>query len=95
VQGGVGEDPRVDASGNLPDGRAFDGPTEFKRHLAQDEEGLAKAFLEHLATYALRRVITVDDRAALETIVEANKADGFRLRDLVAGLVTSPLFSRR
>ena len=60
VQGGVGDDPPVDASGKLPDGRTFANPAEFKKLLAGDER-LAGAFLEQLATYALRRVMTVDD----------------------------------
>ncbi|NIP93525.1 MAG: DUF1588 domain-containing protein, partial [Akkermansiaceae bacterium] len=62
VRGGTGEDPPVDASGVLPEGGSFAGPAEFKKLLAADDR-LAEAFLEHLATYALRRVMTVDDLA--------------------------------
>jgi hypothetical protein len=94
VLGGVGDDPVVDASGVLPDGRRFSDSNEFKELFAQDER-LVEAFLEHLATYALRRVMTVDDREALGTIAEAPEADGHRVRDLVRQLVTSELFTRR
>ena len=95
VEGGRGEHPRVDASGVLLDGRKFSGPGEFKKLLAADEERLAKAFLEQLATYALRRVPTVDDDASLRLIVESASRDGYGLQSLIRGLVTSELFRQR
>ena len=95
VEGGVGEDPPVDASGVLPGGEAFAGPSEFKKLLAEDDGRLAEAFLEQLATYALRRVMTVDDAQQLRSIVATAKADGYRLQSLVRGLVLSELFQKR
>lgn len=52
---GKGASPPVDASGELPDGRKFSGPDEFKRFLAADPERFAMAVVEKLATFALRR----------------------------------------
>jgi len=95
IEGGTGDDPPVDASGTLPDGRSFSGPAEFKRLLADPPDAFARAFVEQLATYALRRVMTVDDRAALDQIVAQSKADGYRLQTLVRTVATSDLFSRR
>ena len=95
IEGGTGEDPPVDASGILPDGRAFAGPTEFKKLIAADASRLAEAFVEQLATYALRRVMTVDDESQLHAIVASAKADDYRLRTLIRGLVTSELFRKR
>jgi len=95
VEGGAGEDPLVDASGTLPDGRSFAGPAEFKRLLAESPDTFARAFVEQLATYALRRVMTVDDAAALDAIVARSKADGYRLQSLVRSLALSDLFKRR
>ena len=95
VEGGVGDDPPVDASGVLPGGKAFAGPSEFKKLLAEDDARLAEAFLEQLATYALRRVMTVDDTEQLRSIVAKAKADGYRLQSLVRGLVLSELFQKR
>ena len=37
------------------------GPSDFKTLLAEDDDRLAEAVLEKLATYALMRVMTVDD----------------------------------
>ncbi len=36
------------------DGREFKDPVEFKRLLLEDRDQVARAFLEHLCTYALR-----------------------------------------
>jgi hypothetical protein len=95
VTAGKGDDPPVDASGTLADGRAFTGPEEFKRLLVADEDRFARAFVEQLATFALRRAMTVDDAASLDAIAAAAKADGYRLKSLVEKLVTSDLFLKR
>jgi len=95
VQGGSGEDPLVDAGGKLPNGQAFNGPDEFKRLLAQDLDRFAEAFVEQLATYALRRVMTVDDARAIKTIAAGSKQDGYRLRTVVENFVMSDLFRKR
>ena len=94
VQGGVGDDPPVDASGKLPDGRVFKTLTEFKELLAEDER-LAKAFLEQLTTYALRRVMTVDDMEAIQAIATEAKADRLGLKSMIRKLVLSDLFQKR
>ena len=95
VDGGRGANPAVDASGTLPDGRKFSGPQEFKQLLAAEEERLANAFVKQLATYALRRVTTVDDEAQLRAIVNAASEDGYGVQSLLRELVTSELFRRR
>jgi hypothetical protein len=94
VQGGVGENPPVNASGVLPDGRTFANPAEFKKLLAEDNR-LAEAFLEQLATYALRRVMTIDDLDQLRSMVESIKADEHRLQSLIRRFVLSDLFKKR
>lgn len=95
VQGGRGDDPPVNARGALPDGRAFDGPDAFKKLLADDLDRFAEAFVEQLATYALRRVMTLDDAPHIRAVAAAGKKDGYKLRALVEHLVTSDLFRRR
>ena len=95
VETGIGEHPPVDASGRLPDGRTFTGPTEFKKLLAEDQSRLAEAFLEQLATYALRRVMTVDDMEQLRSISESSESNEFGVQTLVRELVMSDLFQKR
>ena len=95
VEGGIGDNPPIDASGTLPDGKFFAGPAEFKKLLAQNDDRLAQAFVEQLATYGFRRVMTVDDAQQLHAIVASAKPDDYRLRTLIRGLVMSELFRKR
>lgn len=95
VAGGQGDDPRVKASGSFPDGRTYTDPEEFKQLLADDLDRFAEAFVEQLATFALRRVMTIDDREQIQAIATASKPAGYRLRALVENLVMSDLFQSR
>ena len=95
VAGGKGDDPLVNASGKLPDGRAYRNSDEFKLLLAQDTDRFAEAFVEQLATYALRRVMTIDDAASLKAIAQASKSDGDKLRSVIEHFVMSDLFQKR
>jgi mono/diheme cytochrome c family protein len=95
VAAGTGEDPLVDASGLMPDGRPFADAVHFKRLLMDDRDKIARAFIEHLCTYALRRVLTVDDRADVEAIaVEARKSE-YGVKDIVRAVATSELMKKR
>ena len=95
VEGGIGDNPPVDASGSFPDGKTFAGPAEFKTLLAENQDRLARAFVEQLATYALRRVMTVDDVHQLHAIAASAKPDDYRIVDLVRALAKSELFRKR
>lgn len=95
VTGGQGANPPVNASGKLPDGRAFHSPDEFKQLLAQDADRFAEAFVEQLATFALRRVMTIDDAAQIKAITRSSKTTEHRLRTLIEEFVVSELFQTR
>jgi hypothetical protein len=95
VVGGKGEDPPVNASGKLPDGRAYRDTAEFKQLLASDLDRFAEAFVEQLATYALRRVMTIDDASQIKAIARASKQDDFRIREVIEHFVMSDLFQKR
>ena len=60
-----------------------------------DTDRFAEAFVEQLATYALRRVMTVDDKAAIKAIAAQSKPDEYRLRSILENLVLSDLFQKR
>lgn len=92
---GTGKNPPVNASGKLPDGRTFNGPEEFKALLVKDQDRFAESFIEHLATYALRRVMTVDDAEHIQAIAKASKEDDYRLRTVIENFVLSDLFRKR
>jgi hypothetical protein len=92
---GKGRNPAVSAAGKLPDGRKFGGPEEFKALLVADQARFAEAFTEQLATYALRRVMTIDDAEQIRAIAEAGKQDDYRLRTMIEHFVLSNLFRKR
>jgi hypothetical protein len=95
VPTGVGEDPLVDASGVMPDGRPFAGSDQFKQLLLEDRDKIAQAFIEHLCTYALRRVLTVDDRDGVQAIVDEAKGHQYGVRDIVRAVALSELIRKR
>ncbi|EMI56237.1 DUF1592 domain-containing protein [Rhodopirellula sallentina] len=95
VQHGIGENPPVDASGELPDGRPFQGPEDFKALMLDDAQPFANAFVEKLATYALRRPMTIDDRDAITAIARRSEPGGYQLQDIIRHFVESDLFLKR
>jgi hypothetical protein len=95
VAAGVGEDPLVNPAGLMPDGRAFKDANDFKRLLLEDRDTVAGAFIEHLCTYGLRRVLTFDDEDDLKAIEEEAKKGGFRIKDIVRAVAISDLMRKR
>ncbi|WP_197454439.1 DUF1592 domain-containing protein [Stieleria varia] len=95
VPTGVGDDPLVDASGVMPDGRPFSDSVHFKRLLLEDRDKFARAFIEHLCTYALRRVLSVDDRDGVQAIVDEAKRHQYRVKDIVRAVALSELIRKR
>lgn len=95
VPTGVGDDPPVDASGVMPDGRPFSDSIHFKQLLLEDRDRVARAFIEHLCTYALRRVLTVDDRESVQAIADEAKKNQYGVRDIVRAVALSTLIRKR
>jgi mono/diheme cytochrome c family protein len=84
--------PPVDASGELRDGRTFNGPGELAARLAADDARLARAFVAHLTRYATGAEVSYADRAEIRRIVEQTRGECYRLRALIHGLARSRLF---
>ena len=95
VPTGVGEDPLVDASGVMPDGRPFTHSVQFKQLLLEDRDKIARAFIEQLCTYSLRRVLTVDDSDSIKLIEEVAKKNDYRVKDIVRAVASSELMRKR
>ncbi len=68
---------------------------EFKTLLIEDRSHIARAFIEHLCTYALRRVLTVDDQADLKQIEADAKNSEYRIRDIIRAVAMSDLIRKR
>jgi hypothetical protein len=95
VPAGVGSDPIIDSSGLMPDGRAFKDATEFKQRLLEDRDKLARAFIDHLCTYALRRALAFDDQDDLNAIQAEAKKSNYRIKDIVRAVAMSELLRKR
>jgi mono/diheme cytochrome c family protein len=95
VPAGVGEDPLVNPAGVLPDGRAFKDASEFKQRLLEDRDKFARAFIEHLCTYGLRRALAFDDQEDLKAIQAEAKKGGYRMKDIVRAVAQSELMRKR
>jgi predicted RNA binding protein with dsRBD fold (UPF0201 family) len=78
----------------MPDGRAFKDSTEFKQRLLEDRDKVARAFIEHLCTYALRRVLTFDDQDDLNAIQAEAKKSQYRIKDIVRAVALSDLMRK-
>jgi hypothetical protein len=92
---GTGEDPLINPAGELADGRTFKDSTEFKRLLLEDRDAVASAFIEHLCTYGLRRVLTIDDHDDLKAIQAEAKKSQYRIKDIVRAVALSELMRKR
>ena len=95
VSDGNGDNPQVDASGQLSDGRRFADPAEFKKLLVDDIDKFNVAFIEKLATFALRRTLDYDDRKSLLAIAERSRDSDYRLPEIIEAVVLSDLFRKR
>ena len=86
-------DPVIDATGRLPDGRSFNGPQELKALLLKEEDRFLGCLVEKLFTYALGRGVGFSDRKALAELQPALKSDG--LRGLIKAIVRSRPFQTK
>jgi hypothetical protein len=82
----------IDSAGRLPDGRVFADIRALKALLAGEERQLARNLLQQFTTYATGSPVRFADRPEIEAILDATAAHGYRVGDLLRGLVTSRLF---
>ena len=66
----------------------------LKKLLAGDDR-LAEAFLQQLATYALKQLMSIDDLDQLRSMAESPKAGEHRLRSLIRRFILFDLFKKR
>ncbi|EKK03879.1 protein containing planctomycete cytochrome C domain protein [Rhodopirellula baltica SH28] len=87
-------DPSVaDANGELPGGRSFRGAMELSEMLASTEtRRFADTTVRRLLSFAIGRELRPADRCFVEAILDDAEDEGFRLRDLVEGVINSPPF---
>lgn len=83
----------VNARGELPGGRTFDGTSELSELLSQTEQAaFARTVTHRLMTFALGRELTPTDRCVVDEIVAKTAEKDYRLSDLVLQVVQSRPF---
>lgn len=87
--------PAVDASGEMPDGRKFDGMADFKKLLLEEEDQILKTLTENLVIYGTGAGINFADRREIADIVAKVKQQGGGLRTLIQEIAQSPLFQSK
>lgn len=85
-------DAPIDASTVLPNGKAINGVVELREDLASRPEQFALALTERLMMYALNRELEYFDMPQVRAVVHNAEAGGYRLSDLVTGIVNSDAF---
>jgi len=68
---------------------------EFKQRLLEDRDKLARAFIDHLCTYAFCRPVAFDDQDDLQAIATEAKKSGYRVKDIVRAVAMSELLRKR
>jgi hypothetical protein len=89
----------VDSSGAMPDGTPFSGTRELAALVGADP-GFARCMTHKLYTYALGRAPDMTTKAhmdpyILQTLIQGFTGNGFKVSDLIAGIVTSDTFLKR
>jgi hypothetical protein len=85
----------VDASGVLPDGRAFQTPAQLKALLVQDRGAFVGRLVENLLTYSLGRGLERYDRPAQAAIMAKLPSQDHKFAELVLDVVNSLPFQMR
>jgi hypothetical protein len=85
----------VDASGVMPDGRAFSGAVELTQILSEKRADFARAITEKMLTYALGRGLETYDAPQVKLIADRLAKDEYRFSSLVLGIVNSIPFRQR
>jgi cytochrome c5 len=85
----------LDPSGVLPNGTAFQGPTELRKILVSEPENFAHVVTDRLLTYALGRGLDYYDAPAVRRIVRDAAANDYRWSSIIMGIVSSTPFQMR
>ncbi len=84
----------IDASGKLPDGRAFNGVKQLAG-LLKDSPQLTQCISQNVLTYALGRELLAAETCALEQLAEKLETGGGHLSELMVLVAQSRAFTLR
>ncbi|MEO1529960.1 MAG: DUF1592 domain-containing protein, partial [Planctomycetota bacterium] len=85
--------PSPDSTSTLPDGTSVANSLRLRDYLAEEKlQRVAFSTMKHLTTFAIGRSLTYQEDQALQKQVTRLSSDGYRLRDMVHGIVRSDAF---
>jgi hypothetical protein len=85
----------IDATGVMPDGRQFEGPTGLRTVLLGAPDQFVTTVTEKLMTYALGRGVEYFDAPTIRDIVRNAEREDYRFASIVSGIVNSTPFQMR
>jgi hypothetical protein len=85
----------IDASGALPDGTRFEGPTGLRALLLEHKTQFVGTLTEKLLSYALGRPLEYYDRPIIRKILRDAASDDYSWSAIVLGIVKSTPFGMR
>ena len=88
-------DPKVDASSEMPDGTKIVGVAGLQAAMLKQEDLFFKCLVEKLLTYALGRELGLADGPTVNAAVEYTKKNGRTLRALLRFVVTCEPFGSK
>jgi hypothetical protein len=88
-------DAPIDASGELPTGEKFAGPTQLRNLLLKDKHQFVHAFSEKMLTYALGRGLATADRCHVDSITKQVEKSKYTFSSLIESIVMSDPFRKR
>ena len=86
---------RVDASGTTEEGFKFKGIRDYKKHLRQSTEQVARNLIFRLIACSTGGEVTFADREVVERILWETQKDGYPLRTLIHQVIASRIFRNR
>ena len=88
-------DPPINASAKMPDGREVNGIEGLQAALLEQEDKFLRCLVEKLATFALGRGMEYSDRKWLDSLVTNMQSSGKTLRGLIKDIVASDQFKTK
>jgi hypothetical protein len=89
------DDPKIDATATLADGRGIDGIAGLQTYLLDNKEDFLRCLAQKLFGYALGRELSYADKAAVQQVVERCKQQGYSLNSMLVGIVLSDAMLRK
>jgi hypothetical protein len=86
-------DPRIDASSRMPDGRKIEGVAGLQQAMLEQDSLFLKSLVNRLATYALGRELGLADQPMVDQLVQEMRRSGTTVRALLKAIVATEAFT--